>query len=450
MKRRIYGLETEFGLLFTSSGRANLPPESALLYLFENLFSRQSRTNIFLKNGARLYQDTGCHPEYATPECDDVLELVIHDKAGERILESLIESAEKRLMREGVKGRIYIFKNNTDSVGNTYGCHENFLIRRHIDFQKIAEQLIPFLVTRQIYSGSGKVLKTSVGYHYFISQRAQHVYQKVSGATTSSRSIINTRDEPHADRERYRRLHVIVGDSNMSEYSTYLKVGLTALVLGVLEGGGSFGLELEDPVRAIRQISRDPTCRVRVSLMDGRRMSGIEIQREYLELVNGYYSGVRRDKVVEDLIGRWGYVLDQLSEDPMGLSREVDWVIKKRIIENYMMRRGVDWDDERVLIMDLQYHNISRTKGLYYLAEAKGLVKREFGEVDVQNAIENPPQTTRAKIRGDFVREANKLKKSYSVDWGYLKLNGHFQKTVICKDPFRSNDPRVERMISSS
>jgi proteasome accessory factor A len=427
-----------------------LPPESALLYLFENLFSRQSRTNIFLKNGARLYQDTGCHPEYATPECDDVLELVIHDKAGERILESLIESAEKRLMREGVKGRIYIFKNNTDSVGNTYGCHENFLIRRHIDFQKIAEQLIPFLVTRQIYSGSGKVLKTSVGYHYFISQRAQHVYQKVSGATTSSRSIINTRDEPHADRERYRRLHVIVGDSNMSEYSTYLKVGLTALVLGVLEGGGSFGLELEDPVRAIRQISRDPTCRVRVSLMDGRRLSGIEIQREYLELVNGYYSGVRRDEVVDDLIGRWGYVLDQLAEDPMGLSREVDWVIKKRILENYMGRRGVDWDDERVLVMDLQYHNISRMKGLYYLAETKGLVKREFEEADVQNALENPPQTTRAKIRGDFVREANKLKKSYSVDWGYLKLNGHFQKTVICKDPFRSNDPRVERMISSS
>jgi proteasome accessory factor A len=376
--------------------------------------------------------------------------LVIHDKAGERILESLIEFAEKRLQREGVQGRIYIFKNNTDSVGNTYGCHENYLVRRHINFQKVAEELIPFLVTRQVYGGSGKILKTSAGYNYFISQRAQHVYQKVSGATTSSRSIINTRDEPHADRERYRRLHVIVGDSNMSEYATYLKVGLTALVLGMLEGGGSFAMELEDPVRAIRQISRDPGCTARIGLMDGRRMTAVEIQREYLELVDGYYQGSRRDEIVEDLIDRWYYVLNQLEEDPMGLSREVDWVIKKRLMESYMTRRGVGWDDERILVMDLQYHNISRSTGLYYLADKKGLVRKEFGEPEIEDAIENPPQTTRAKIRGDFVRKANRLKKSYSVDWGYLKLNGHFQKTVICKDPFRSHDPRVERMISSS
>jgi proteasome accessory factor A len=296
-------LETEYGLLFNSSGLTNLPPESALLYLFENLFSRQSRTNIFLQNGARLYQDTGCHPEYATPECDDILELITHDKAGERILESLIESAEKKLRREGVRGRIFIFKNNTDSVGNTYGCHENYLIRRNVDFQRIADELIPFLVTRQVYCGSGRILKTSAGYRYFISQRAQHIYQKVSGATTSSRSVINTRDEPHADRERYRRLHVIVGDSNMSEVSTYLKVGLTALVLGVLEGGGSFGMELEDPVRAIRQVSRDPGCRVRVGLVGGRRLTAVEVQREYLDVVDGYYRGSRRGDVEDDLIG---------------------------------------------------------------------------------------------------------------------------------------------------
>ncbi len=450
MKRRIYGLETEYGLLFSSSGRTNLPPESALLYLFENLFSRQSRTNIFLKNGARLYQDTGCHPEYATPECSDILEAVIYDKAGERILESLIESAERKLLREGVKGKIFIFKNNTDSVGNTYGCHENYLITRNADFQKIAEEMIPFLVTRQVYSGSGKILKTSAGYSYFISQRAQHIYQKVSGATTSSRSVINTRDEPHADRERYRRLHVIVGDSNMSEYATYLKVGLTAMVLELLENGGSFRIELDDPVRAIRQISRDPSCRARVNLVDGRCLTAIEIQREYLELVDRYFSGDRRDDVVDDLMSRWNYVLDVLNEDPMDLAREVDWVTKKRMLEEYMQRRGVDWSNDKVSVMDLQYHDISRNKGLYYLAEKRGLVRREIGEEEVENAIEIPPQNTRAKIRGDFVREANRLKKSYSVDWGYLKLNGHFQKTVICKDPFRSYDSRVERMLSSS
>jgi proteasome accessory factor A len=450
LKRRIYGLETEYGLLFSSSGRTNLPPESALLYLFENLFSRQSRTNIFLKNGARLYQDTGCHPEYATPECDSILDVVTHDKAGERILESLIDSAEKKLRREGVRGKIFIFKNNTDSVGNTYGCHENYLITRNLDFQKIAEELIPFFVTRQVYAGSGKILKTSAGHRYFISQRAQHIYQKISGATTSSRSVINTRDEPHADRERYRRLHVIVGDSNMSEISTFLKVGLTALVLGVLEGGGSFGMELDDPVRAIRQISRDPTCRASVGLVDGRRLTGVQVQREYLEIVDGYYHGRRRCPIIDDLIARWHRVLDALEADPMELSREVDWVIKKRMIEGYMRRKGVGWDDDRVSVMDLQYHNISRERGLYYLAERRGMVDREIHEEDVRLAIELPPQTTRAKIRGDFVREANRLRKSYSVDWGYLKLNDHFQKTVICKDPFRSYDPRVERMISSS
>ncbi|HSD52480.1 MAG TPA: proteasome accessory factor PafA2 family protein, partial [Candidatus Methylomirabilis sp.] len=238
MQRRIFGLENEYGLISSSAGgRVNLSVESALGYLFEKVVSRQRGTNDFLRNGARLYQDTGCHPEYATPECDNALDLTIHDKAGERIIEELLLTAERKLLENGIDCDIFIFKNNTDSVGNTYGCHENYLVERGVNFHKLAEQLIPFFVTRQVFAGAGKVLKTRLGNHYYISQRAQHIYQEISGATTSSRGIINTRDEPHADEEKYRRLHVIVGDANMSEVTTYLKVGITAIVLAMVEDG---------------------------------------------------------------------------------------------------------------------------------------------------------------------------------------------------------------------
>src|SRR2546421_576070 len=216
-------------------GVRRLSPDNVARYLFEKVIPGARNANVFLENGARLYLDTGFHPEYATPECDDVTELVIHDKAGERIVEDLLHQAEKRLREDGISGNILLFKNNTDSAGNSYGCHENYLVSRDVSFQRLAEALIPFFVTRQIFAGAGKVLQTPRGFHYCLSQRAQHICQEISGATTSSRSIINTRDEPHADAERYRRLHVIVGDSNMSEGATYLKIGTTALGLDMIE-----------------------------------------------------------------------------------------------------------------------------------------------------------------------------------------------------------------------
>jgi len=237
MKRRIFGLENEYGLTCTLNGQRRLSPDNVARYLFEKVIPGARNANVFLENGARLYLDTGFHPEYATPECDDVAELVIHDKAGERIVEDLLHQAEKRLREDGISGNILLFKNNTDSAGNSYGCHENYLVSRDVSFQRLAEALIPFFVTRQIFAGAGKVLQTPRGFHYCLSQRAQHICQEISGATTSSRSIINTRDEPHADAERYRRLHVIVGDSNMSEVATYLKIGTTALVLDMIEDG---------------------------------------------------------------------------------------------------------------------------------------------------------------------------------------------------------------------
>ena len=215
MDRRIYGIETEYGVTCTFRGQRRLSPDEVARYLFRRVVSWGRSSNVFLRNGSRLYLDVGSHPEYATAECDDLVQLLTHDRAGERILEGLLVDAERRLHEEGIAGEIYLFKNNTDSAGNSYGCHENYLVSRHGEFQRMAEAVLPFLVSRQIVCGAGKVQQTPRGAVYCVSQRADHIWEGVSSATTRSRPIINTRDEPHADAERYRRLHVIVGDSNM-------------------------------------------------------------------------------------------------------------------------------------------------------------------------------------------------------------------------------------------
>ena len=282
--RRIFGLENEYGVTCTLRGQRRLSPDEVARYLFRRVVSWGRSSNVFLENGARLYLDVGSHPEYATPECDSIADLVAHDKAGERILDHLVTGAEARLREEGIRGVIYLFKNNTDSAGNSYGCHENYLTSRRDDFAHYTEVLIPFLVSRQIYAGAGKVLQTARGAVFCLSQRAEHIWEGVSSATTRSRPIINTRDEPHADAERFRRLHVIVGDSNMSEYATFLKVGATSILLRMLEDPGTVlrDLTLENPIRAIREISHDLTCRRKVRLANGREVSALDIQSEYL------------------------------------------------------------------------------------------------------------------------------------------------------------------------
>ncbi|MFO0773108.1 MAG: Pup--protein ligase [Nitrospiraceae bacterium] len=449
MKPRIFGLENEYGLIFSPNGRIYLPMEKVLGYIFEGLIPNSWPSNAFLVNGARFYQDTGCHPEYSTPECDSIHDLVVHDKAGERLLEACLPAAEERLREEGLSGEIYIFKNNTDSLGNTYGCHENYSMRRDVDFWKVTEQLIPFFVTRQVYAGAGKVLKVSGKPHFFVSQRAQHVHEKTSSSTTSSRSIINTRDEPHADAERYRRLHIIVGDSNMSEYATYLKVGTATLVLSMVEDGWTVsGMELEDPVKAIREISRDPTLKRKVRMDDGRQLSAIEIQRVYLDRAQAYLATQPQSAVLQDVLEKWASILDRLDEDPMQTIREVDWVAKRYAISNYVERKGCGWDDPRVFLMDLQFHDVKRTRGLYYLMERKGLVERVVDEAVVRQAMSLPPQTTRAKVRGDFIRFARAKNRSYTVDWTYLKLNGYWEETILCMDPFSASNRRVDELVS--
>lgn len=451
MERRIFGLENEYGVTCTLRGQRRLSPDEVARYLFRRVVSWGRSSNVFLENGARLYLDVGSHPEYATPECDSLVDLVAHDKAGERILESLVQSAEVRLREEGIRGEVYLFKNNTDSAGNSYGCHENYLVDREGEFSKFTDVLIPFLVSRQVYAGAGKVLQTARGAMYCISQRAEHVWEGVSSATTRSRPIINTRDEPHADAERYRRLHVIVGDSNMSEYTTFLKTGVCSIMLRMLEEDGApwRDMTLENPIRAIREISHDMSCRRRVRLSTGRELSAVEMQAEYLERALRFASRHELNPLEQRALEMWEHVMTHLESDPLKLSREVDWVIKYHLIEAYRERHDLPLTSPRVALLDLSYHDVTRSRSLYYLMQKRDQVDRITDDATIQRAIDEAPQTTRARLRGAFIARAKERKRDYTVDWVHLKVNDQAQRTVLCKDPFKSHDDRVERLIAS-
>lgn len=452
MQRRIYGLENEYGITCTVDGARRLSPDEVARYLFRRVVSWGRSSNVFLVNGARLYLDVGSHPEYATPECDSVVDVITHDKAGERILEQLAVSAEDRLREEGIDGDVFLFKNNTDSANNSYGCHENYMTVRNDDLSSYDEVLIPFLVSRQIWAGAGKIFENPRGGAGFcISQRAAHIWEGVSSATTRSRPIINSRDEPHADAERYRRLHVIVGDSNMSEYAGFLKVGACGFLLRMLEEPNVVfrDMTLENPTRAIREISNDLTCRRTVRLASGREMSALDIQREFLDRALRFAE--RRDTTPEEdqILAMWEHVLDGIEKDPLSLHRECDWVAKHRMVEAYRDRHGLALSDPRVLLLDLQYHDVNRRRSLYYLMQDRGMMERITTDAAIAAAVDEAPSTTRAKLRGDFIRRAKERRRDFTVDWVHLKLNDQAQRTVLCKDPFRYEDERVQKLIDS-
>ena len=451
MQRRIYGIETEFGVTCTFHGQRRLSPDEVARYLFRRVVSWGRSSNVFLRNGSRLYLDVGSHPEYATAECDSLEQLVAHDKAGERILEDLLLDAERRLADEGIGGDIFLFKNNTDSAGNSYGCHENYLVGRSGEFSRIADVLLPFLVTRQLIAGAGKVLQTPRGAVYCLSQRAEHIWEGVSSATTRSRPIINTRDEPHADAERYRRLHVIVGDSNMSEVTTLLKVGTTHLVLEMIEQGIQFrDFTLDNPIRAIREISHDLTGRRPVRLAGGREAGALDIQREYHARAVEHVARRGSDPVTERVLELWGRTLDAVDRQDLSMiDREIDWAIKHKLVERYRSRGDLGLSSPRIAQLDLAYHDIRRGRGVFDLLQRKDLVDRVTDDGEIEAAKDTPPQTTRAKLRGDFIAAAQNAGRDFTVDWVHLKLNDQAQRTVLCKDPFRAVDERVDRLIAT-
>ena len=445
------GIENEYGVTCTFKGQRRLSPDEVARYLFRRVVSWGRSSNVFLRNGARLYLDVGSHPEYATPECDSAVDLVTHDKAGERIREGLLVDAERRLREEGIAGDIYLFKNNTDSAGNSYGCHENYLVGRQGEFSRLADVLIPFLVSRQIVVGAGKVLQTPRGAVYCVSQRAEHIWEGVSSATTRSRPIINTRDEPHADAERFRRLHVIVGDSNMNELTTLLKVASTDLVLRMVEAGVVMrDLTLENPIRAIREISHDLTGTRKVKLANGREASALEIQREYHSKATDFIDRRGGDATVMRVLDLWGRTLTAVETGDLSLvDREIDWVTKYQLIERYRAKHDLPLSAPRIAQLDLAYHDVNRDRGLYYLLERNGAVARATTDLQVFQAKSVPPQTTRAKLRGEFIKTAQEKRRDFTVDWVHLKLNDQAQRTVLCKDPFRSVDDRVDKLIAS-
>ena len=405
--------------------------------------------NLILSNGARYYVDHA-HPEYSTPECTNPRDLVIWDKAGERILNISRTRAEAVSPPEQ---RILIYKNNTDSKGNSYGTHENYLMDRRCPFTRIVQHLMPFLVTRQVFCGAGKVgSENNLEYTpYQISQRADFLETEVGLETMHSRPIINTRDEPHADPEKYRRLHVIVGDANMSELTTYLKVGTTAIVLSMLEDDFiDRDLSLDNPVQAFRAVSRDLACRTSLRMKDGRSLTAVAVQREFLELAHRYYRDRELDTVTKDVLVRWEYVLDRLEQDPMTLSRELDWVIKKDLIESYMATHNLDWTDAKVAMIDLQYHDIRPGKSLYYKLEESEAVERIVADDEITKAIHDPPKDTRAYFRGMCLQRYSEDIVSASWDSIIFDLKEGPLKKIFMLEPLRGTEVFVRQLLEES
>jgi len=405
--------------------------------------------NKTLINGARYYVDHA-HPEYSSPEVTNARDLVIHEKAGERVIEISRREANN-LLPEGAQ--MLIYKNNSDRKGNSYGCHENYLMDRRTSFKKVVEPLLPFFSTRQIWCGAGKVGSESRNHpcDYQLSQRADFFETEVALDTMVKRPIVNTRDEPHADREKYRRLHVIVGDSNMSEFTIYLRNGVTALILSMIEDGAiSKDLTLRDPVRTIREVSHDLTLAQEVTMDDGTARTALEIQSDFLEMALAYTSSRSLDPVQKDVLQKWQDVIEALGRDPMELDTKIDWVIKKRLIESYIGRKKLDWSDPQVQMLDLQYHDSRPDKGLYYLLERQGKVERIVTDEEIQHAVYNPPRDTRAFFRGECLRRYPS--EVFGVNWDSISfgLENESIKRVMMAEPLKGTSEFVEELLDRS
>ena len=405
--------------------------------------------NVILTNGARLYVDHA-HPEYSAPECTDPLSAVLWDKAGERVME---EAAARASALPGT-APIQLYKNNTDNKGVSYGCHENYLMSRATPFNEIVRHLTPFFVTRQVICGAGRVGRGADGREegFQISQRADFFEVEVGLETTLKRPIINTRDEPHADPEKYRRLHVILGDANMSEVSSYLKLGTTALVLSMIEDRFlATDLSIEGPVAELRAISHDWSCKHLIPMRDGRKLTAIQLQMEYLELARKYTEdrfGADVDELTADVLDRWESVLARLADDPMQLAGELDWVAKLQVLEGYRARDGLSWGHPRLQLVDLQYTDVRSDRGLYNRLVASGRIARLLDERDVIRAVTFPPEDTRAYFRGRCLRQYPEAIAAASWDSVIFDIPGRESlQRVPTLEPLRGTKAHVGELL---
>lgn len=444
------GVETEFGVVAYDGSRQVLTPEEIARYLFRPVVAEHRSSNVFTSNASRLYLDVGSHPEYATAECDSLSQLLAYDKAGERIYHALSQQCDEALHNDGFSGATFLFKNNVDSRGNSYGAHENYLISRELALKSFGQQLLPFLITRQLICGAGKI----AGGKFLISQRADQVWEGVSSATTRTRPMINTRDEPHGDSHRFRRMHVIVGDSNMSEPTFALKVGSTLLVIEMLEAGFDLpDMELADPISHIRDIAADPTGATQLNLAAGGTVTALEVQQRTLEAATRWLEqrpdeGTPNEEMAR-VVELWRRVLDAIAtQDFSEVDTEIDWVIKRKLLTQFKDRLGCDWDHPKLAQIDLTYHDIHPQRGLFSVLQRKGLAKRWISDAAIERAVNRPPATTRAAVRGAFLDAVREAGLAHNVDWVHLKVNRPEPRTVELQDPFANEDRHAADLIS--
>src|SRR4051812_7011508 len=425
----------------------DLSPATALDH--NDLDEDAGMANVILTNGARLYVDHA-HPEYSTPEVTNPRDVVRWDKAGERIM----AEAARRAARIPGTQPIQLYKNNTDGKGASYGAHENYLMDRRTPFIDIIRGLIPFFVTRQVFAGAGRVGIGPEGRRQGVqlSQRADFFEVEVGLETTLKRPIINTRDEPHADADKYRRLHVIIGDANLAEVSTYLKVGTTALVLDMIEARAlTRDLSIEEPVDALQAISHDPSLTHQVRLRDGRRMTALEVQQVYLEMAQRHVE--RRgedDGQAADVLRRWAQVLEDLAVDPMRCADRLDWPAKLRLLEGYRSRDGLPWGDSRLHLVDLQYSDVRPEKGLYHRLVSRGSMRRLLSDDEVTQAMVRPPSDTRAFFRGECLRRYPAQVAAASWDSVVFDLGRENLVRIPTMEPLRGTRDHVGALFEST
>lgn len=463
---RIYGLETEYGLAHSAGeGDRRIGPEEIARYLFRPVVEWGRSSNVFLPNGSRLYLDVGSHPEYATAECDKLSDLLTQDRAGESLMIDLLNQAQASIEADGLGGRIHMVKNNTDAAGNSYGSHENFLIRRNLDFNRLTTVLLPFLVSRQLLVGAGAIIPAQSSFQpdveanrsemmFGLSARSDVMWEGLSSATTRSRPIINARDEPHADAEKYRRLHVIVGDSSMSTATSALKIGSAVLMLDLIEQGARIPEHgLRHPVRDIRLVARDLTGSVKLERTDGTTITPLNLLADYRDRArvivdNGDHS-LGDDGMAEYVIDLWTRTLEAVeSQDFSAVDHEIDWVMKKTLIDRALARGIDDVTDARISRLDIAYHDITPETGLFPKLERTGMAKNLVSAEAREKAKDIPPTSTRAAIRGEFVRAAHAARRDYTVDWVHLRLNDESGRAVALKNPFEPTHPQAEALIA--
>ncbi len=474
---RILGTETEYGIIARSPSNPDpvdnslrlishcprLPAPTALWdYENENPFldargfevegeperpgaSYNRQLNKILPNAGRLYVD-GAHPEYSTPECSHPREIVAYERAGDTFVAECLASLNTSVGKD----EFLVYRNNSDGKGNSFGYHENYLISRKIPFEHIAEALLPFFVSRPIFCGTGKVgaENGTDPTSYQISQRADFLECLYDLNTMVKRPIINTRDEPHTQQAQFRRLHVIVGDANMCEVSTFLKVGTTAIVMDMLENQGILPhIELADPVKAIKRVSRDLTIKVSLPLQNGQHTTALAVQQAFLHAAHEFYSTRELSPITKDVLIRWESVLKKLDHDPTELNREVDWVAKRTLIESYMDRKRCSWKDPRIAMLDLQYHDIRPAKGLYYTLERTGKIERLTHDEEIQRAMHTAPTQTRAFFRGACLQRFPQ--QVYGMSWTSILLEAADTtiKRIPLMDPYRGTESLTQELF---